>query len=414
MRTFKAQPPVDMPSDTVCVVLHVPNSPVWLSAFWWILNQYNYWYNWRETSDKRGKLVAHRWREMFWRAFDENANGQDCKNLIPVGVGIHLERSTSMDIRKNPDNECIIQMWCIDHWEDWYDPRSCITGGATQPAPGGDIAVGECMDYDVALFGNAKWILPVALDDGYKIIISGAQGGWNDGGVGWHCPNGFTYALGLCTSADPANPGDPLQTVNHMRLIAEYDGNFYDAYNQTITIIGGTGPTNLTFQANDADISNNSGSINFHVQVCNPASETFVHEFDFTASSHGWVIEGAGAHGNYIAGVGFQSEYFAADPQGILNVYREFDTRTVTRIITEYYRSSSGLASSGTHAIFAILGATVEASNVQPLGPGSITDDWTLSESIDRIEFNHRIDVPNATGVTLSKITVYGVGSDPF
>jgi len=288
METYKAQPPKDMPSDTVCIVLQVPNSPQWLSALWWVLDQYNYWFNWEKTSDKRGVVVARRWRQMFWQARSENAMGQDCEALIVKGLGIELGEDISMQIRISPDDSCIIQMWCIDHWEDWYDPRLCIVEASTQPPPGGELASGDCATYNVTLRGNEKYLLPVPVEAGYTIEISSASGGWWDGNVlhAWNCPNGQTYALGLCASTGASDAGSPIPSQPIGRLIAQIDTDYYDAYNQTIIVPTGVVSSDLYFQMNDASLSDNQGSVSFQVRVCNAGVQYEQFTMDSATNTH--------------------------------------------------------------------------------------------------------------------------------
>jgi len=267
-KSFLPIPPSTTPDETVCLTLQVPNSPEWISAVWWILDQYNYWYNWQRTDDKRGVLIAQRWRQMFWQAIADNEGQFSCPADILNQIGIHLDEDISMNIRISPDDSCIIQMWCIDHWEDWYDPRSCVAGTIEQPTNGDGIAAGECREWDVSLRGNEKWLLPAVVSEGDTIEITNVSGAWNDGGIGWNCPNGFTYALGACVSAEPADGGDPLQTSNHMRLIANIDGDWFDAYAQIIAIGTGVSDGQVYFQANDDPLEGNSGAIAFHVKLC--------------------------------------------------------------------------------------------------------------------------------------------------
>jgi len=96
----------------------------------------------------------------------------------------------------------------------------------------------------------------------------GGSGAWNDGTLGWNCVNGFTYALGLCASAESPEGSDPLQTANHMRLIVNIDGEWFDAYNQLIAVPGGVSDGQVYFQANDSDLTDNSGTVSFHVKIC--------------------------------------------------------------------------------------------------------------------------------------------------
>jgi len=277
METYKAIPPIDMPDETVCVILEVPNSPQWLSAFWWVLNQYNYWFNWERTSDKRAKNVATRWRKMFWDARHDNYKGRKCSDIIFGSIGLDLGEDISMQIRISPDDSCIIQMWCIDHWEDWYDPRECIPGQIEQPTDGGGLAPGECREWDVSLRGNEKWLLPAVVSAGDTIEITGASGAWNDGTLGWNCVDGRAYFAGVCGTPEPPDGSDPLQTASHMRLIMEIDSVFYDAYNQLQAVPSGVTDEQVVFQANDSTLEGNSGAVSFHVKLCKAGElvETF-------------------------------------------------------------------------------------------------------------------------------------------
>lgn len=151
-----------------------------------------------------------------------------------------------------------------------YDPSACIAAGTSQPPPGGSPAPGACLVYDVTLQASSKWQLPVAVDNGDTITISGAQGGWSDGTINpWHCPDGDNYLLGICVGGSAGFDGaDPVPSQFHMRLVALTSMQGYDAFNTTIGIIGLGSPDSLTFQANDATLSDNAGSVSFRVTIC--------------------------------------------------------------------------------------------------------------------------------------------------
>jgi hypothetical protein len=183
--------------------------------------------------------------------------------------GIEIE--DCMRLRIHPDDPCIIQHECSPgEWENWYDPRACIASGVVvQPGAGGELPEFECNEYDVTLRASDRWLLPVPVEAGYTIQITNAQGGWNDSSLQWSCPDGRQYFLGICGTPQPGQGTDPRPDLNHMRLIAEIDGLFYDAYNTTINVPVGTASSELTFQANDGSLEGNGGSISFHVKVCN-------------------------------------------------------------------------------------------------------------------------------------------------
>jgi len=249
------------PPRTRKFVICVPDERFYIAAFRGLLIELTYSKNWQRDTAHTAAVVSR-----VWQAALESVLCDDC--LIP---GI-VESDDDMQFRIKPDDPCIIQTLCGDGtWLDWYDPRGCIPGSVSQPAPGGDVPVGECRSYDVKLDGNGLWKLPVSVQAGDTITITAADGGWHDGTLTtWRCANGEPYGLGMCGGATITDSGDPLPAEPHMILIASYgQGPTYEvAYNATITIPDGTPASDLVFQANDGDLTDNSGSISFHVEYC--------------------------------------------------------------------------------------------------------------------------------------------------
>jgi hypothetical protein len=170
---------------------------------------------------------------------------------------------------------CLLQTQCADgSWVTIYDPTACIPGSVSQPAPGGDVAPGDCREYDVVLQANSKWSLPVAIDNGDIVTISNAKGMWQDGTINpWHCPDGNNSPLGICVGGTAGFDGaDPAPAFFHMRLVALSSVQAYDAFNTTIAIAGYGAPDQLVFQANDSTLSDDAGSISFHVSYCKAAA----------------------------------------------------------------------------------------------------------------------------------------------
>jgi hypothetical protein len=220
------------------------------------------------------------------------------------------------DMTQMRQNGCKLEVLCTDGtWSTIYDPTNCIATGTIQPPAGGTLMPDECIGYDVVLRGNDRWILPVSVKEGSIITITSAQGGWYSAVGGWFCPNGQAYALGLCFGPGATFGTDPAPTVNRMRLIAHYNTEYLDAYNATITIPVGVTDTNLEFQANDDDLTDNGGSISFHVDVCNSAVATWEHLFDFTTGEHGFAQMSVGYNAAYSAGVGYVT---GAAPAGVV------------------------------------------------------------------------------------------------
>jgi len=253
-------PDVIDPPERLCFTIEVPNNRLHIAAFRGALLNLASAINWQDDPDHTAKEVAKVWDKVYL--------GVKACVECDTSTGIALEDILSQQIRISPDNSCIIQMWCIDHWEDWYNPLACVPGAVVQPGDGGELTPGECRTFEAVLQGNGKWLLPIQVNEGDVVTITGAAGVWNDGSLGWNCASGQVYILGACGASDAADVGDPLQTVNHMRLVAEVDGDFYDAFNQTIGIPAGVTNENMTFQANDGSLEDNTGSISFTVEVC--------------------------------------------------------------------------------------------------------------------------------------------------
>lgn len=186
---------------------------------------------------------------------------------------ISLEVEDCMRLRIKPDDPCVIQNECTPGvWEDWYDPRSCIVGFSVQPPPAGELETGDCQEFDIRVDGNGRAILPIPVQAGDTIEISGATGGWSSNPLSWWCPSGQSYTLGACTTmGTPVGGGFPLPDKAIGRLIAEIDGVFYDAFNTVIGIPDTvSGSVDVYLQMNDNDLTNNAGGISVHVKVCRP------------------------------------------------------------------------------------------------------------------------------------------------
>lgn len=182
--------------------------------------------------------------------------------------------------------------------------------GAPQQGPIANPSTFTCYTFQFQLNGNDKWICPLALNYGDTLQVVAAEGGWNDGGsVAWACPSGQQYVLGSCGSAMGLVSGDPLPTVDHMKLIG-YDGTAYkDMYLQTYTALG---TVQYFLQANDSAIANNLGSVQLRVEVCVQSSAaTWCVEVDFTTSDGGFTkADGSSSnHAEWQSGVGWTGSY---------------------------------------------------------------------------------------------------------
>lgn len=276
--------------------------------------------------------------------------------LLDIGGGTILEDALSSQIRISPDDTCIIQMWCIDHWEDWYNPKVCVPGAVTQPQPGGVLPSGGCKTYNVTLQGNGQWLLPVPVSQGDTIQISNAVGGWADGTSNWSCPSGQHYTLGICGPMNSGGAGLPIPTLAHMRLIAKIDTAFYDAYNATLSPLAGATDVQVTFQANDDPLTDNAGSIQFDVTVCKQSTALTI------AYNLGLGVGPATANVGDI--ISIASVFYA--PSGRYVAYPQFSKPVKVQVVgvTGY---TADPASNATYWTWLPTGGTLESCNaLQP------------------------------------------------
>jgi hypothetical protein len=267
------------PPKSKCYVVRVPLDPYHIAAFLGAMADLCSAYKWADDVSHTARDVARVWRKIV-----DGLVAFDCS----VGKG------DEMNFRQNG---CVLE-FSIDcvNWQVLYDPSECIAERGTQHPPAGDVPVGECKDFDVALQANGYYLLPVPVSGDFTVEVTNARGGWNDGSgayppadiSAWFCPSGEAYLLGACSGGGTMLGDDPLPSVNHMRLIALIDGIFYDAFNTTINVPSGTASVGVQFQANDPSPGDNSGSIFFHVRVCESTVSTWTKKFDFSAGQQGW------------------------------------------------------------------------------------------------------------------------------
>jgi hypothetical protein len=248
----------------ICFQIEVPNDVQHLAAFRGAILNLAAAYKWQDDLAHTAKRVAAVWDDVYTKI-------RTCDSGDGSDRGVTLEDFMSQQIRISPDNSCIIQMWCIDHWEDWYFGDRCAPGAVAQPSPGGDVPSDECRTFSFVLQGSSRLLLPVPVEAGFTIQISNAQGGWWDGDIlhAWGCPDGSIYAGGICAGSGAADAGSPINTLPNSLLIAGINGVYYPAYNTTINVPAGVASSDLYFQMNDAVLTDNEGSVSFDVTVCN-------------------------------------------------------------------------------------------------------------------------------------------------
>jgi len=280
--------PLVMDPPRLCATVQVPNDIQHIAAFYGALYELTRWFNWQEDPAHLAVLAAEPWKEIF--------------DQITLGDCVPVAGSDDMQFRQNGCKleysiDCVI-------WNTLYDPTDCIQAAIRQGTTTGQIPVGECREFSIVLQANQRALLPVQVSDAWTLEISDMQGAWSDGTAEWNCPDGTPYVLGSCVGSGGHAGDDPNPGALHMALLAAIDGAFYDVSAGLITIPAGVALQNLTFQANDSDLSNNSGSISFKVRVCANAAVAWDCTIDFAASDGGFVVAPSGG-GEYTAGQGW-------------------------------------------------------------------------------------------------------------
>lgn len=252
------------PTGYKCFQVKVPNDPDWIAMFWGVLYELTYWTKFERDAAKTGKDIARKWYDVFL-----DARASECPMQIQFRQPVDCSLEVSFDGGEN--------------WTEIFNSYECAidainnkiadgTLNATQPSPQGDLEVNQCWSYHVKLQGNERWRSPIPVNDGYQITTSNVKGGWSDGyalGAYWQCPDGEYYSLGYCTgSYINGYENDPIPSQYHMRLIG-HAGAYFDAYNNSYVVPDETGSKELIFQANDSDLSDNLGSVEFDLSICN-------------------------------------------------------------------------------------------------------------------------------------------------
>lgn len=293
------------PEGTRCLQLLIPDSDLAVRQMLGALRLLTFW----RSYERDPAHPALDWAKAWTAALAETLGGSECMSRTQLRVDAICQLS-----------------WSYDDWVtfDSFDPTACIEAlldsefgtrfndmlqdkfddgtlqrGTGQQSPQSPPTSGQCSTFHVHLEANGKWHCPVPVSDDFTIAISNATGGWCDGGVYWYCPTGDSYGLGICSlNTGHLDAGDPIPTIYHMRIVGKLgSGAYFDPETSTYTVPVGTGSVDFTLQANDGSLSDNLGSVDFDVTVCN-GSTLWSHLFDFSTSACGFYVP-AGQLGAY-------------------------------------------------------------------------------------------------------------------
>lgn len=273
-------PDVINPSESVCIVVRVPNNIGHIAAFWGQLFALTRWYAWEADDDHSGALLAEVWKDVY-----QQAKESECENVL---------------LRTSPVNDCLLQVSYNggELWETVYNAYGCALKAASdefgpgsgnpasngQPSqqPNGDNPnAGECFDLNLTINANGPTLIPLNIQSGWKFRVSEVKGAWADGSfiARWYCPNGNYFSLGACAggSHDAGYSTDPLPAAYHMQLLYRLaDGTFVQVPTDGSDYIVPSGQPagEYWLQANDSPLNDNAGSVTLHLLACSPSGNT--------------------------------------------------------------------------------------------------------------------------------------------
>jgi len=268
-------PAVVDPPGRICFQIRVPDEPQHVAAFLGAIYDLAKPYKWANDDAHTAIDVGAVWFGIF-----EALRRNSCECSPDVGIG----GDDMPRLRQNPTNPCLLEQECLpDQWVTLFDASLCLQSSPGQPSPGGPgPGPGEAQQFCLSLNANGQVLLPIAVQEDWTIEIMQRQGGWTDGGGDWNCPNGQSYILGLCSGVGGLDGSDPLPTALHMSVIAQIDTLFYNG-NAIITVPHGLSDQKVVFQANDATLSDNFGTVSFCVKVT--AAAVLPHTIAYTHGS---------------------------------------------------------------------------------------------------------------------------------
>jgi hypothetical protein len=255
----------------------------------------------------------------------------DAMNQVAEGCVMSLPQTI---LRAEPA-DCGVQ-WSLDNGDTWntIDLTDCITliadtaiaaglqsgliaAGPKDNTPGAPPEPPACIDLNINMDASEHYAFPYRLNSGDTITVSDEVGNWTDGKLGifsaYYCIDGRDFVLGACLGARIPLASDPDQSANHMELLLNVNGTYYEPLRGTVTIPEGVFNAPAVFMPNYDYTPDGQGHAQFKVHYC-PTEATWCYEFDFTLSEQGWIVKTCGSSliiGEYVENEGFRGTYHA-------------------------------------------------------------------------------------------------------
>jgi hypothetical protein len=384
--------------------VYVKINTTWLPYVLGSLKQLAYQTPWKTTTLEQSLIVQARALNILQMFVAADGSPLDCLNLSGEEAEMSQLRVDCNGVAHFTD--CNGTEYTLDLKQVNPSPQP---GPSPQPSGGGG---SHC--YEGTVYGNQYFNIPTSVNAGDVVTIAKAEGAFSVNGVAWKCPDGHVFFAGACVGSiatDGANIAPALPTG---ALIIDIGGTFYLASEgQVITVPGGVSAAQLLMRINSpgTDVSTNSGSARVEVCVQNNQAGSFTHVFDFKVSDGGFVGDTvSGSTTTWVPGSGWHSGTSGAGFP-LIQLHRNFSHRIISTV-DAHYNIPSG--DGDDHGFLLTLLSSV---NTAVTSARSATGTWdtilTANADSDEIAFN---STPLAAGaaIVLDKITVTGIGSDPF
>jgi hypothetical protein len=412
------------PTGKRCITFEIPDDDEWEQIAWSTLYDQLalVWMNWKPTGDNTGSLLCQRWRHILrtWKHCDNTPSPI-------INTGVELPGMSDLVDVQMIDGKCtLVYRCCVG--DPWIPAASMadVTNATTapgpvnnQPSPGGGTA-SNC----VKMYANALLPIPLTVNTGDTILINSASGSWWDGGEFgfgplWRLPNGHQFVGGLDVGFTVITGSDPVVGANHMTIIAQIGATpTYVALpiGTPVTVPMVAANSQLFFQVNDSDISNNQGDCQVCYTITNNKTKRFTHTWNFSAAPGPWYAFPDGvSDAAWVLGQGFVVHNPPSGTgAGVLGVGMHNTHALVNAHISYSYRSDND---GGAHGIYgwnaggAFTGTLIE-SHLTGGNGDPITYAADFAATIYDVSVNANQADPG-TGIVYS-VTITADGDDPF
>lgn len=394
-------PDVVDPDTSTCWAVPIPDDRFHKAAFLGALQILGSAASWGDDPDHTALAAAHVWREIA-------DNLAECAPMVQF---------------RHPD-PCVLEA-SFDggsNWEPIFDASTCVDnlilsgryGQFGPSAPTQPQVPANCTSQRITLYANSAYQWPYLVNAGDTIVTNVIYGVWSgtlNQFSDTHCADGgFLDSFAQCGgTADPGHTGDPLPTANHMRLVANLDGTWVDAYNASITVPGGVVDGVLQLQANDDVLLDNVGYAIIDIEVCVTG---WCNTWDFATDAYAaqWNV----GNGVYASGM-YSNPGSGGNPDTVDIDIAIPASSGVVRIVVAV--NSQNVDTNG--AFRGIYRATFD--NVQQDyddKSGDYTMEFVAASSVFDAHTLH-IQVSNEHTYSpgnnhIKRVTLYGIGTDPF